>query len=83
MSRRTSRSTTEYAVPRGERRGTAAVLAVISAALAFGGLFVAHVPMLTLVGLCMGVVGCMGLVQAVALALGIVDFDYRARDSDR
>ncbi len=83
MIRRGSRSTLTGALTKGDRGRAVAVLTVISAAMALGGLLLTHVLVLTLVGLLLFIFGCMGLVQAIALALGIVDFHHKGRGRDR
>lgn len=67
----------------GDRRGrAAAVLTVTSAVLAGGGLLLTRVQVLVLFGILLFVLGSMGLIQAIALALGIVDFGFNKRDRD-
>jgi hypothetical protein len=66
-----------------EDRGKAtAVLTVISALMALGGLLLTHVTVLVMFGILLIVFGCVGLVQAIALGLGIVDFHFEERDRD-
>jgi 1,4-dihydroxy-2-naphthoate octaprenyltransferase len=66
-----------------DRGKTVTLITVFSAIMAVGGLLLTRVHVLALFGILLFILGFMGLVQAVAYALGIIKLHDKDRDRDR
>jgi hypothetical protein len=67
-------------VSKDDRGKTSALITVFSAVTAVGGLLLTHVALLAPFGVLLFILGCMGLIQAAAHALGFIDFTNKDKD---